>query len=74
MFARFNEAGTGIELAKVWIINIELRLDLSTTVLKLASRTNLESGPRFVKVWLLVVLRLEIQRLFQSKILMCNIS
>ena len=38
-------------LARFWVINIELRLDLGTRGLKIASTLNLKSGPRFAKVW-----------------------
>ena len=36
---------------RFWVFNIELRLDLGYRLLRLDSRTNLESVPRFAKIW-----------------------
>ena len=42
----------GIGCRRLWVFNIEHRLELDNRALIIASRTNLESGLRFAEVWL----------------------
>ena len=36
---------------QLWVINVELQLDLGYRVLRFASITNIESWPQFARIW-----------------------
>ena len=36
---------------RFWVFNIKLQLDIGYRLLRFASKTNIESAPRFAKIW-----------------------